>query len=52
MPELSRSLTVRLDRAARRELDRRAREAGVPASQLVRNLIRQHLAALREAEGR
>lgn len=52
MPELVASLTVRLEPADKAELERLAREAGLPASLFVRQLIRQHLASTREAEGR
>jgi hypothetical protein len=49
---LTAAVKVRLDRGTRRELERAARLAGVPASQIVRNLIREHLAKLPATKAR
>jgi hypothetical protein len=52
MPRLTAAVKVRLEPRLRAELERRAKSDDVPASALARRLIRDGLAALRQADGR
>jgi hypothetical protein len=51
-PGLTAAVKVRLEPRLLAELERRARATELPASALARRLIREGLAALREADGR